>query len=351
MISKPSSSSAYVTCAAHCGDRTNVHNTKTSRLCRNRVRNGQRYCHVHAQREIQRDASNETTTQGSQSGDLVCANVVYEVAIGSCRVFGPSLYRLYPSPITLFEIRDELIPNPTTLLEMRYYLYALFLQQTGRKKPRTRPSLGASHVKSDLQYNKRNRELISLSVKPVLAPIRAWNMSDMTDMSGLFAPFSSLRIAGYTYNMHSTFGTWLSRLDPDLSKWDVSKVTHMNRMFANMICYRGRGLSRWDVSNVESMEYMFDAATSMDADLSQWNVHRVKHMNGMFRGASSFQGRGLSQWDVSNVTDMSGMFEGATSFCQDLIKWNTRDKELAGLGNSFDAAEKEWQHNVRSNDM
>ena len=42
----------------------------------------------------------------------------------------------------------------------------------------------------------------------------------------------------------------------DISKWDVSKVTTMERMFSNCLDFNA-DLSKWDVSRVTSMAGMF----------------------------------------------------------------------------------------------
>ena len=70
--------------------------------------------------------------------------------------------------------------------------------------------------------------------------ISDWNVSNVTDMSGMFYGCKKLKSIG------------------DLSKWDVSKVENMERTF--YCCYELESvgnLSKWDVSKVESMISMF----------------------------------------------------------------------------------------------
>ena len=40
--------------------------------------------------------------------------------------------------------------------------------------------------------------------------------------------------------------------DTDINNWDVSNVTNMNSMFAN-VNFFNKPLNNWDVSNVENM--------------------------------------------------------------------------------------------------
>ena len=79
-------------------------------------------------------------------------------------------------------------------------------------------------------------------------------------------------------------------------------------------------ISRWNVSNVTNMKKMF-MHSEFFGDISQWNVSKVTNMNGMF-WCSVFNGD-ISDWDVSNVTDMSQMFK-KSNFKKNISKWDVR---------------------------
>jgi surface protein len=96
-----------------------------------------------------------------------------------------------------------------------------------------------------------------------------------------------------------------SSFNGDLSKWEVSSVTDMSGMFASS-SFNG-DLSKWDVSSVTDMTRMF-RSSSFNGDLSKWDVSSVTNMSRML-ARTSFNGD-LSKWDVSSVTHMSGMFDG-----------------------------------------
>ena len=127
--------------------------------------------------------------------------------------------------------------------------------------------------------------------------IRKLDTSKVTDMSysffmfGLLSPehmtllgIDTLNTSNVT-NMKETFayaGSNTSKFVVDLSKWDVSKVTNMYRMFlrAGESCTTfGLGdLSGWDTSNVTSMYEMFCLAgqnANWYLDCSRWNVSKV----------------------------------------------------------------------------
>ena len=131
-------------------------------------------------------------------------------------------------------------------------------------------------------------------------PIGEWDVSRITDMSGMFTRATSF--------------------NGDISKWDVSRVTDMNRMFSNARVFNG-DLSKWDVSNVEDMYGMFYKAAVFNSDISQWDVSSVKDMYGMFYEAVAFNSD-ISKWDVSEVQNMSGMFLTAKAFNVDLSRWD-----------------------------
>ncbi len=105
----------------------------------------------------------------------------------------------------------------------------------------------------------------------------------------------------------------------NISGWDVSEVTDMSFMFAHAYSFNG-DLSGWDVSNVTDMRYMFQKAKSFNGDLSKWNVSNVTNMERMFAGAKKFDGD-ISKWNVSNVTNMRSMFYEAKSFDKKNAPW------------------------------
>lgn len=107
----------------------------------------------------------------------------------------------------------------------------------------------------------------------------------------------------------------------DVSKWDVSNVENMKRLFMDCDVFNC-DLSNWDVSSVEDMCCMFNGCKEFNQDLGDWDVSNVKTMEGMFSYCDSFEGKGVNKWDVSNVGDMSAMFAFCRKFNQDLSGWD-----------------------------
>lgn len=134
-------------------------------------------------------------------------------------------------------------------------------------------------------------------------------------------------------NMSSLFEN--SDFNGDISKWDVSNVTDMFRMFSGAKSFN-QPLNDWDVSNVEDMNRMFSNAKSFNQPLDKWNTSKVKDMSGMFENAKSFN-QPIGNWDVSHVEDMSWLFSDATSFNQPLNNWNVSN--VMFMCGMFDNAE------------
>ena len=140
-----------------------------------------------------------------------------------------------------------------------------------------------------------------------LSGIELWDVSNVTDMSGMFS---------------------CSSFNKDISSWDVSKVTDMSHMFSYSSF--NQDISSWDVSNVTNMSSMF-SGSSFNQDISSWDVSNVTNMSSMFSHSDFNQD--ISSWDVSNVTDMSWMF-CESSFNQDISSWdisNDRNRDTDGM--------------------
>lgn len=125
--------------------------------------------------------------------------------------------------------------------------------------------------------------------------------SDVTDMYGLFMENKEF--------------------NGDISKWNVSKVENMCKMFRDSK-FNG-DISGWDVSHVENMEEMFKDS-QFNGDISRWDVSNVENFDFMFED-SEFN-NDISEWNVSNSTGFQGMFYGS-KFNGDLSKWRPNENE------------------------
>jgi surface protein len=111
----------------------------------------------------------------------------------------------------------------------------------------------------------------------------------------------------------------------NIGNWNVSSVTDMSGMFnlANQFDNGGSDtIKNWNTSAVTNMTNMFNQAAVFNQPIGNWNTGSVTNMSGMFRNATIFN-QNISGWDVGAVTDMDDMFLSTSFFNQNLSSWVT----------------------------
>ena len=156
-------------------------------------------------------------------------------------------------------------------------------------------------------------------------PIGLWDVSNVTDMSGLFSGrrnFNESLNDWDTSNVTNMGGMFsdCKKFNQPLDNWNVSKVTNMSAMFWNAKKFN-QNLNNWDVSNVIKMVSMFSQCSSFNQPLNNWNTSNVINMESMFFSCGKFN-QPLNNWNVSNVINMYGMLQQCSSFDQPLNNWN-----------------------------
>ncbi len=155
--------------------------------------------------------------------------------------------------------------------------------------------------------------------------MNGWDVSSVTDMSGMFCGASSFNQPIGNWDVSSVTDMigmfWAaSSFNQPIGNWDVSSVENMPRMFYEAFSFN-QPLGNWDVSSVVDMREMFRGASSFNQPIGNWNVSSVIFIYGMFYGASLFN-QPLGNWDVSSIIDLSRMFDGASSFNQPISNWD-----------------------------
>ncbi len=151
-----------------------------------------------------------------------------------------------------------------------------------------------------------------------------WDVSRVTNMEYMFAstPTFNQDIGGWNVssvtNMESMFRS-ASAFNQDIGEWNVSSVTTMETMFQYASVFN-QDIGGWNVSRVTDMTWMFASASTFNQDIGGWKVSRVTDMCGMFFGTAFNQS--IDNWDVSSVTDMKYMFYGASAFNQSIDNWD-----------------------------
>lgn len=121
---------------------------------------------------------------------------------------------------------------------------------------------------------------------------------------------------------------------------NLSQAESLAGMFQGARVFN-QDISNWDTSNITNMERMFQGAISFNQDIDSWNTESVTTMKEMFRDTESFD-QELKNWNTANVQDMSLMFYQAKAFDQNLEKWDissiiTMEDMLSHSGISQDA--------------
>ncbi|KYG79215.1 hypothetical protein AWW67_12600 [Roseivirga seohaensis] len=143
--------------------------------------------------------------------------------------------------------------------------------------------------------------------------LTSWDVSKITNMSEMFKE---------------------SDFNGDINGWDVSAVTDMSYMFAQTENFNS-SISNWNTSAVQNMSYMFYYAQSFDQPIDAWDVSSATTMSSMFADAALFN-QNLNSWDVSSVTKMDKMFDNALLFNGDITGWNV--SSVTDMSNMFDDA-------------
>lgn len=135
----------------------------------------------------------------------------------------------------------------------------------------------------------------------LISQIENFDTSCITDMSNIF--HSSIN-AVYDFGGGDEDVSYLFNLD--ISKWDVSNVRDMSRMFSYMFDFN-QDISKWNVSNVTDMSYMFYSANSFNQDLSSWDTDTTDDYKTSILN-TSFD-TGARNWNLSKPTFVNDPLE------------------------------------------
>ena len=91
-----------------------------------------------------------------------------------------------------------------------------------------------------------------------------------------------------------------------IDTWNTGKITDMSSLFASFSTFND-DISRWNTSAVTDFQGMFYGASSFNVDIGAWNTAAVTDTQVMFHGASSFN-QDIGAWNTAAVVDMKNMF-------------------------------------------
>ena len=175
-----------------------------------------------------------------------------------------------------------------------------------------------------------------------ISDISNWNISKVTKMNRLFNECIALEslpdISGWDTSNVTTMEKLFSKCNslkslPDICDWNISKVTNIEGLFYQCTSLTSLpNISKWDTSNVTNMNYLFHQCKNLKSlpNIGKWNLSNVTTMFNMFSYCESLTSLpNLSRLNISNVTNLSNLFEGCSSLksLPDISKWNINKVE------------------------
>ena len=180
--------------------------------------------------------------------------------------------------------------------------------------------------------NERSSGMFSVLSNLISLDVSSFDTSQVTTMNRMFSSMPNLTTldlsnfdTSQVTDMRCMFEYTSSLTSLNLSNFDTSQVTNMWGMFDGMYSLTSLNLSNFDTSQVTAMDYMFNGMKNLTSlNLSSFNTSKVTDMHYMFEYASSLTSLNLSNFDTSQVTDMYAMFNGMHSLTTlDLSSFDT----------------------------
>lgn len=113
----------------------------------------------------------------------------------------------------------------------------------------------------------------------------------------------------------------------DLSNWNVSKITTMNRMFCKCGTLKKIiGIENWKPESVKDLSFMFARCFDLESiDFKNWKTPKLENMRRMFVRCKALETvRNFDKLDVSYVIKFDGLFGLCSNLKSvgDLSNWN-----------------------------
>lgn len=177
--------------------------------------------------------------------------------------------------------------------------------------------------------------------------------NELMERTRTFVPKSREELARWVYDIlskdgpNADLGCVDCALVPDLSNLFNSNAYNIEGTIANIIylkyntpaeknlkktiCFYlsaiNPNVSKWDVSNVTNMQMMFKGCTAFNCDLNSWHVDNCKKFSYMFYGCWNFN-QNIDNWSLTNADNISSMFENCKSFNMPLISWGDKMQKI-----------------------
>ena len=159
-----------------------------------------------------------------------------------------------------------------------------------------------------------------------------------TSISGLsLLDVSYATTMGFRSGISGMFEGCSSLTSLDLSGWDTSAVTTMDRLFFGCSALTEiKGIEQLNTSAVSGFSGAFYKCSSLKSlDLSGWDTRKADRMDNLFSGCSALtEIKGIEQFNTSAVTDMGSLFGWCSSLTSlDLSGWDVA--QVTSMGDNF----------------
>jgi len=182
------------------------------------------------------------------------------------------------------------------------------------------PHLGATPAGSSLELGAHSAE--------ALIEVISFGDLGLRSLRGAFRGADNLRSVPPLPEDVSDLGyafAYTSGALPDISGWDVSRVTLFDGMFVYARDFN-QDITGWDTSSATTMEHMFRGSDAFDQPIGSWDVSSVQYFSQMFSRTVSFN-QNLNNWNVLSGVDFNGMFARAENYNQPMDNWDFGDHD------------------------
>ena len=110
--------------------------------------------------------------------------------------------------------------------------------------------------------------------------------------------------------------------------WDISNVYDISHLFANCSSLEILpDISNWNTKNINLMDAVFYKCSSLKSlpNISNWNLSNVDYISCLFYGCSSLISLpDISEWNMDNIITLNLLFFNCSSLIElpDISKWN-----------------------------
>ena len=201
---------------------------------------------------------------------------------------------------------------------------------TGSTITKSLPSTTTSTLK--VKGNITGRLGLAVTVNSVISD----GITAVTSFGNTGANHISLKGSGQLLNVPSSlpltvtscfemFHTCQKMNDPNVSNWNMSRVTNISFMFCQARAFNQ--ILNWDVRQVTTTQSLFELCDKFNQPMVQLSFENLTNTASMFENAIVFN-QELNDMDVSKVTNMSKMLYAAKKFNRPLNKWKVDNVTL-----------------------